>query len=631
MKRIFLLLTIVAAQLFGALSAEAKRPTAQEALLLRPMQKDVEIDRPEGEAAKQCRIAEEKGAGVTALVVRGPAGELLRRFVDSNGDVKLDQWCYYKSGIEVYRDIDADFNGRADQYRWLGTAGTRWGLDKNEDGKIDAWKAISPEEVTAQVVLALQSKDKQRLQNVLLSRSEISSLGLGKQKAAELAERVQRALVNLDSIATKQKHIGKDTEWIDFGGLRPGVIPAGTDGAKRDVTVYENVVAMIETGGKPAQLPIGTLVRVGQGWRLVGLVSPDEGADASTRFVFFEAATRPDLSSGTTTEGISEETQKLVEGLEQLDQRLAKAGGAREIEELHGKRADALEALAAAAGSETNRDMWLMQLVDTVGAAAQSGAFPGGTKRLSVLREQLEKRSTNKELVSHIVFTHMSSEYAQQLAGDDVDFDEVQEKWLEQLEAFVEKYPVSRDAPEAMLQLALAKEFAGKDKDANKWYTRIVDDFEESPLAAKAAGAKRRLESIGKSLSLKGRTTDGKPFDISRLGGNVVLVHYWATWCEPCKQDMEVMAELRRKFARKRFQIVGINLDSEPDTVRRYFQSNRPQWTHLYEKGGLDSRLANEMGVFTLPLMLLVDSRGRVVNRQVVASEMERDIAKLLR
>ena len=46
-------------------------------------------------------------------------------------------------------DIDADFNGKADQYRWFHTAGSRWALDTNEDGQIDGWKTISAEEVTA--------------------------------------------------------------------------------------------------------------------------------------------------------------------------------------------------------------------------------------------------------------------------------------------------------------------------------------------------------------------------------------------------------------------------------------------------------------------------------------------------
>ena len=72
---------------------------------------------------------------------------ILRRFVDTNDDNVVDQWSYYKDGLEVYRDIDSTFNGKADQYRWFNTGGSRWAIDANEDGVIDSWKSISAEEV----------------------------------------------------------------------------------------------------------------------------------------------------------------------------------------------------------------------------------------------------------------------------------------------------------------------------------------------------------------------------------------------------------------------------------------------------------------------------------------------------
>ena len=92
----------------------------------------------------------------------GAGGQSLRRFVDTNGDGALDLWCYFKDGLEVYRDVDSDFNRKADQYRWLNTAGTRIGIDKNEDGAVDAWQSISAEEATQEAVLALANDDEGR-------------------------------------------------------------------------------------------------------------------------------------------------------------------------------------------------------------------------------------------------------------------------------------------------------------------------------------------------------------------------------------------------------------------------------------------------------------------------------------
>ena len=142
----------------------AAKPTAAEALKLAPVQNDVDYDRPAAAEVEKCDVDVETVGGITGWVVRTDAGQVLRRFLDTNGDNKVDQWCYFKDGIEIYRDIDGNFNNKADQYRWLGTAGTRWGLDDDENGRIDTWKVISAEEVTAEVVAALRDRDAARFQ-----------------------------------------------------------------------------------------------------------------------------------------------------------------------------------------------------------------------------------------------------------------------------------------------------------------------------------------------------------------------------------------------------------------------------------------------------------------------------------
>jgi hypothetical protein len=111
--------------LLGSVSLAAES-TAEQALELQPVQTDVEYDIPAADAIKKCKIEPERELG-SGWAVRDESGRLLRRFLDTNGDNKLDQWSYFLDGIESYRDVDANFNGNADQYRWLGTTGIRWG------------------------------------------------------------------------------------------------------------------------------------------------------------------------------------------------------------------------------------------------------------------------------------------------------------------------------------------------------------------------------------------------------------------------------------------------------------------------------------------------------------------------
>ena len=71
-----------------AAPVEAAGPTVEYALGLRPSQKDVDYDRPEGEAAKNATIKTEKAGTASAFVVRGATGEVLRIFADTNAGAK---------------------------------------------------------------------------------------------------------------------------------------------------------------------------------------------------------------------------------------------------------------------------------------------------------------------------------------------------------------------------------------------------------------------------------------------------------------------------------------------------------------------------------------------------------------
>jgi thiol-disulfide isomerase/thioredoxin len=244
----------------------------------------------------------------------------------------------------------------------------------------------------------------------------------------------------------------------------------------------------------------------------------------------------------------------------------------------------------------------------------------------------LTGESTNKDLLAHLGFALLTSEYATSLQASDADYAKIQEKWLADLEGFVKEYPSGKDVPEAMLQLGLAQEFAGEDESALGWYNKIVSDFPSSALATKAAGAKTRLDSVGKPIQLVAPTLDGKQFDLKRYRGKLVLVHYWASWCEPCKDDITLLRRLHAEYGRKNFAVVGVNLDDDRNALEQFARDQKLPWPQLYEAGGLESRLATEMGIFTLPVgMILIDATGKVVNRQIHAGELEQELAKRIR
>jgi thiol-disulfide isomerase/thioredoxin len=135
---------------------------------------------------------------------------------------------------------------------------------------------------------------------------------------------------------------------------------------------------------------------------------------------------------------------------------------------------------------------------------------------------------------------------------------------------------------------------------------------------------------VGHALIIQGRGIDGKPVDTSRFRGKIVLVHYWATWCEPCKAELPTIKDLLGKY-RSSVAMVGVSLDNNAKDLTAYLSQNGLVWPQIYEEGVLDSRPATEMGIVSLPTMILIDQDGKVANRNVHAAELEREIKKLIR
>jgi len=611
-------------------AASAAQPTVDYALGLSPFQKNVDYDRVSADQVKACTIKMEKEGGLNAWVVRGPRGEVLRSFADTNGDRVVDRWSYYKDGSEVYRDVDSNFNAKADQARWLGAGGSRWGLDEDENGSIDAWKSISAEEATAEIVEALKAREATVFTRLLPTNADLQAAGFEEPLLSDLTARVTAAAKGFAKLAaTPQNTLGPQTKWNNMLAAQPGSLPAGTTGVGKDVMAYDNVVALVEGGeGKSSgtgQVFVGSLVRIGDAWRPVDLPQlPGMQGEIADAGGFF-APRGGDRGAGSGGGQESEALKPLLAKLREVEAKLSSADVAGR-KALAGDQVSLIEQVVAAA-EPADKSFWVRQLAETVAAGVQDGTLPDGIPRLERLATAV---AADDGLVAFVRFRLASARYAAGMQQPNADIAKVQAAWLDDLKQFVEQHPQAPDAAEAMLQMGISDEFSGNEKEAIERYAAIVKGFPESPSARKARGAARRLESVGKPLALSGTGIDGRPVALESLRGRPVLVHYWATWCEPCKVDIAQIRELYAKYGPKKFAVVGIALDTDKTQLAKFLAAKPIPWPQLHESGGLDGTLAEELGVLTLPTMLLLDAQGNVVDRNLVISDLEKKLEGLV-
>lgn len=611
-------------------------PTVAQALKLAPLQKGIDYDRPTEAQQAGCKVESAAEIGQRGWIVRDEANKTLRRFVDSNGDDKLDQWCYYKDGVEVYRDIDSDGDERADQYRWLGTAGTRWGLDPDEDGRIDSWKTISAEEVTAEIVAAVRDKDAARFAAVLLRKEDLDSLGVAAGQRTELERRITEARAKFDSFAAAQTVVGPTGKWEYFGGTRPSLLPEGTDGATRDIVFYDSVTAMIEQDGQHRQLAVGTLVRLGDGWRVVdapeSLVSGQAMAQGSVFIQQVASARESDGANGSPgVDGFGPEMQAALLELGKFEAQLQEAKTPAARATAFNGYLNQLVALSRTATDTADKVNWIRQATDAIYVAAQQGELTDAPKRLADLAATLTRDAAPADGLAYANYRAIELRYMTTPAETAEQYEERQKKWSADLEKFAVDFASSSVAAEALRELAFVDEISGRTEQALARYRTIAEKYADSDSAAKARGAVWRLTAVGQAASLAGTDLDGKPFDLASMRGKPIVIQCWATWCDQCVAEFETLRSLQAKYASKGLQFVGLNVDMERNDVKSFLQGKRVAWPQLMDGDGVDGALAARFGLVNFPTLILIGADGKVVKVMESAAELGDELDKLLR
>lgn len=100
----------------------------------------------------------------------------------------------------------------------------------------------------------------------------------------------------------------------------------------------------------------------------------------------------------------------------------------------------------------------------------------------------------------------------------------------------------------------------------------------------------------------------GREISLSSLRGNVVLVNFWATWCNTCVIEMASMERLVRKEAGKPFRLLAVSVDDGWDPIRKFFAKGTPLEVVLDSSRDVPKRWGTEK----FPESFLVDRDGNI-------------------
>jgi peroxiredoxin len=97
---------------------------------------------------------------------------------------------------------------------------------------------------------------------------------------------------------------------------------------------------------------------------------------------------------------------------------------------------------------------------------------------------------------------------------------------------------------------------------------------------------------------------DGPAIELARLRGRIVLIHFFATWCEPCRAEMASLRDLQARLDGRPFAIVPISVAEADGAVRRFFANESLPFAILLDR---DRSVARAWNIHTLPSSVVLD------------------------
>lgn len=100
---------------------------------------------------------------------------------------------------------------------------------------------------------------------------------------------------------------------------------------------------------------------------------------------------------------------------------------------------------------------------------------------------------------------------------------------------------------------------------------------------------------------------DGPMHDLAQYRGRVILVHFFATWCEPCRPELASLRELQARLDGRPFAILAINVAEADGAVRRFFAPDPATFAILLDR---DRSLTKAWSIQILPTTIVLDQRS---------------------
>jgi peroxiredoxin len=226
---------------------------------------------------------------------------------------------------------------------------------------------------------------------------------------------------------------------------------------------------------------------------------------------------------------------------------------------------------------------------------------------------------------------------AASMAGDaakisllEKEVDSIQTEMINLQKNFVKNNPSSYVSPSILLSLSY-------DMDADELET-MVNGLDTLIAALPEMKSLKERVAVMKSVAVGQKAPDftsndvkGNPVALSsKIGAKLLLIDFWAAWCNPCRQENPNVVKVYNEFHKKGFDVFGVSLDNSREDWIKAISDDKLTWTQVSDLQRGNSAAAKLYSVNTIPSNFLLDETGKIVGRNLRGEALYNKVKEVL-